>query len=317
MMKELKRHRKGLKSMQILYKNRSSHRFMLHLTSLTEAEFCLLLIHFDALWQAHHRHFDLQGKRRRIEKFSEHSSMSLKGSQDKLFFMLVYLKQNPTQDYQALAFSMSQGKVSQWHKVLLPLLERALERMRLLPARTPERLYLSLSLVAGQALYMDATERTVPRSVDWERQSHEYSGKKRAHTLKNLLVSDEHGRVLYLSATVEGSMHDKTLADEMELEFAPDAGLLLDLGFMGYKAEGAQVCLPVKKPRNGELTAYDKLYNQLLASLRVAVEHTIGAVKRIRIVKDKIRLHGQVARDQVMLIACGLQNLRIGHRNLS
>ena len=201
--------------------------------------------------------------------------------------------------------------------MLLPLLERALERMRLLPARTPERLYLSLSLVAGQALYMDATERTVPRSVDWERQSHEYSGKKRAHTLKNLLVSDEHGRVLYLSATVEGSMHDKALADEMELEFAPDAGLLLDLGFMGYNAEGALVCLPVKKPRNGELTAFDKLYNQLLASLRVAVEHTIGAVKRIRIVKDKIRLHGQVARDQVMLIACGLQNLRIGHRNLS
>ena len=277
----------------------------------------MLLLHFDALWQAYHRHFDLQGKRRRIEKFSEHRSMSLKGSADKLFFMLVYLKQNPTQDYQAFAFSMSQGKVSQWHKVLLPLLEGALERLRLLPARTPERLYLSLRLVAGQVLLLDATEREIPRSVDWERQRHEYSGKKHTHTVKNLLVSDERSRVLYLSATVEGSMHDKALADEMELEFVPGSGLLLDLGFVGYKAEGAQVCLPVKKPRNQELSAYDKLYNQLLASLRVVVEHTIAAVKRIRIVKEKIRLHGQHVRDQVMLIACGLHNLRIDYRNLS
>lgn len=303
--------------MQILYKNRSNYRFMLRLTSLTEAEFCLLLVHFDALWQDYHRHFDLQGKRRRIEKFSEHNAMSLKGSTDKLFFILVYLKQNPTQDYQALAFSMSQGKVSQWLKVLLPLLGRALERIKLLPARTPERLYLSLRLVAGQVLLMDATERAVPRSTDWERQSFEYSGKKHAHTVKNLLVSDEHSRVLYLSATVQGSMHDKALADEMELDFGQGRALLLDLGFVGYEPQGVQVCLPVKKPRKGELSGFDKMYNQLLASLRVKVEHVMAGVKRIRIVKDKIRLHGQQVRDRVMLIACGLHNLRIACRNLS
>ena len=277
----------------------------------------MLLLHFDALWQEYHRHFDLLGRSRRIEKFSEHGSMSLKGSADKLFFILVYLKQNPTQDYQAFTSSMSQGKVSQWLKVLLPLVERALDRMRLLPARTAGRLYLSLRLMAGQVLYMDATERCIPRSVDYERQRHEYSGKKHAHTAKNLLVSGEGGRVLYLSATVEGSLHDKALADEAELAFCPGQGLLLDLGFVGYQPEGAQVCLPVKRARNRELTDYDKLYNRLLASLRVKVEHVVAGVKRVRVAKDKARLHGGQIRDKIMSVACGLHNLRVDYRKLS
>lgn len=93
--------------MQVLERSQSNYRFMLSLTSLSEGEFCYLLVHFDALWQEQHRHFDLQGKRRRLDKFTEHGSMSLRGSADKLFFVLVYLKQNPTQQYQAFAFSMS------------------------------------------------------------------------------------------------------------------------------------------------------------------------------------------------------------------
>ncbi|CAN5920433.1 hypothetical protein BH24BAC1_BH24BAC1_35270 [soil metagenome] len=68
------------------------------------------MVHFDQVWQANHPYFDLQGKRRRIEKFSEHASTGLKGSAQKLFFVLVYLKENPTQVYHAALFSMSQGK---------------------------------------------------------------------------------------------------------------------------------------------------------------------------------------------------------------
>jgi len=212
---------------------------------------------------------------------------------------------------------MSQGKVSQWLKVLLPLLEKALQQLQMLPCREPDHLYLSLRLLAGQVLLMDATERQVPRSVDSERQKHEYSGKQGCHTYKNLLVSNQHNQILYLSPTVAGSMHDKALADEMELKFLPQQSLLLDLGFLGYQPQGAQTILPCKKPANGELSEYDKLYNRLLASIRVKVEHVMAGVKRIRIVKDIIRLIGEHIRDQVMLIACGLHNLPINHRNLS
>lgn len=298
-------------------KNTTNYRSLLSLTSLTAAEFFQLLEPFDALWQRYHAHHDLQGKKRRIEKFSEHASISLKGSLDKLFFVLVYLKQHPLQSYYGFTFAMSQSKVSQWLKVLLPLLEQALAKLRHLPCREPGHLYVSLRLLAGQVLWLDATERAVPRSVDWERQKYEYSGKQGCHTQKNLLVSDEQNRIWYLSPTVAGSIHDKALADEMELKFLPEHRLLLDLGFLGYQPEDAQTILPFKKPHYGKLSEYDKLYNRLLASLRVKVEHVLAGVKRIRIVKEKIRLQADLLRDKVMLIACGLHNLRMAHRNLS
>ena len=57
-------------------------------------------------------------------------------------------------------------------------------------------------------------------------------------------------------------------------------------------------------------------YNKLLASKRVSVEHMMAGVKRLRIVKDKIRFK-EIERDQAMLIACGLHNLRITYRKLS
>ena len=295
----------------------TDYRSLLSLTSLTTAEFFQLLEVFAELWQRYHAYYDLQGKRRRIEKFAEHGSMSLKGSLDKLFFVLVYLKQNPVQSYYGFTFAMSQSKVSQWLKVLLPLLEQALVKMRLLPCREPSHLYVSLRLLAGQVLWLDATERAVPRSVDGERQKYEYSGKKGYHTQKNLLLSEEQNRILYLSPTVAGSIHDKALADEMELAFLPEQSLLLDLGFVGYQPEGAKTILPFKKPYQGELSEYDKLYNRLLASIRVRVEHVLAGIKRIRIVKDKIRLQSRQLSDLVMLIACGLHNLRRAHRNLS
>jgi hypothetical protein len=297
--------------------SQTNYRFMLSLTSLKAEEFFELLPHFDLLWQRYHRQYDLQGRRRRIEKHTEHSSMSLSGSSIKLFFVLIYLKNNPLQCYQGLAFSMSQGKVSQWLRVLLPLLEETLRRARQLPSRTPGHLYLSLRLLAGQLLLMDATERAVPRAIDEERQQHEYSGKKGCHTNKNLLVASEKGQVLYLSPTVAGSLHDKVLADELELEFMPGQRLLMDLGFLGYQPRETRVFLPEKKPRKGQLSAKQKAFNQLLASLRVNVEHVIAGVKRLRIVKEKIRLKKDHIRDQAMLIACGLHNLRMAYRKLS
>ena len=129
-------------------------------------------------------------------------------------------------------------------------------------------------------------------------------------------MSNQHQQIFYLSPTVAGNMHDKTLADELELEFLPQQSLLLNLGLVGYQPEGAQTVLPFKKPAQEELSEYDKLYNRLLTSIRVKVEHVMAGMKRIRIVKDKIRLKGEQVRNQIMLIACGLHNFRLAHRNL-
>ena len=301
--------------MQTSERDQIDHRLILSLTSLEAAEFFEILPYFENEWNKYRSVYDLKGVARIISKSSEDSRCSLKGNVAKLLFVLVYLKNNPLQSYQGFTFKMSQGKVSQWLKILLPVWEKALAKMDLLPARDPDHLYLALQLIAGQAVYLDATERPVSRSVDAEKQQHEYSGKKKRHTNKNLIISSESGKVLYLSATVTGSMHDKALADEMELKFLPGQGILADSGFQGYEPEGGpELCLPVKKPRNGELSDYDKMYNKLLASLRVKVEHVIAGIKKLRIVKDQIKLKSDQSRDRVMLIAAALQNLRCDHR---
>jgi hypothetical protein len=64
------------------------------------------------------------------------------------------------------------------------------------------------------------------------------------------------------------------------------------------------------------LSVNQKAYNKLLASISVSVENVMAGVKRLSVVKDKIRLKRNQIRDQVMLIACGLHNLRIARRKL-
>ncbi len=212
---------------------------------------------------------------------------------------------------------MSQGKVSQWLKLLLPLLEKSLHRLKMLPQRTADQLYLSLKVLAEYFILLDGTERPIPRSVDYERQRFYYSGKKGEHTVKNNLIINKEKKVLFLSSTVEGSMHDKALADEMELLFPPEGVLMQDLGFLGYSPDKVKVVMPEKKPKNQELCDEDKAFNQLVSSMRVTVEHAISGIKRLRTVQEKIRLRIEEIHDKVMLIACGLHNLRIEYRNLS
>jgi len=59
------------------------------------------------------------------------------------------------------------------------------------------------------------------------------------------------------------------------------------------------------------LRVVDKLLNKLCSSVRIVVEHVIAGVKRLRIVKDLLRLTKDGVSDIVMEIACGLHNLRV------
>ena len=74
---------------------------------------------------------------------------------------------------------------------------------------------------------------------------------------------------------------------------------------------------PKKKPRGRELTAEEKVENRELSRVRVVIEHLISGAKRLRIVKDELRLKVKNIDDDVMEIACGLHNLRNSMRNPS
>ncbi|MFK7921624.1 MAG: transposase family protein [Bacteroidia bacterium] len=160
---------------------------------------------------------------------------------------------------------------------------------------------------------MDLTERIVPRRSGHSAQKAEYSGKKKQHTIKNLALSDPDGYVHFLSEAYEGSVHDKAIWDELTIApLAPD--LLAGLGFLGISKTQPNAILPDKKTRNRALTDEQKHINRIIASLRVRIEHAFAGIKRLKIIRNKIRLKCCSMRNQMMRITTALHNLRVQTR---
>ncbi|GAB6009688.1 transposase family protein [Dysgonomonas reticulitermitis] len=129
--------------------------------------------------------------------------------------------------------------------------------------------------------------------------------------MKNNLLCNAQKRILWLSKTFDGSVHDKKIADEQQVRFPAGITLWQDTGFMGHNPENVTVKMPTKKPKGKELTKEQKEENRKISSFRILVEHAIGGVKRCRIVKERLRCTIFGFDDTVMLIACGLHNFRI------
>lgn len=99
-----------------------------------------------------------QGGLRKNPAFKEHGNALLKGTAQKLFFLLVYLKNNPLQTFQAASFGLSQPKV--WHicRSLLSVFDQTLGGMGLLPCRDPGELARLLAGHRSQVFWLDGVE---------------------------------------------------------------------------------------------------------------------------------------------------------------
>lgn len=206
----------------------------LAVTSLTVPEFDLLLLPFTQALAAAAQ-VTGRGKARR-RKPGGGQKGKLPTPQAKLLFLLSYLKNYPTQTYHGLQFGLSQSKTNEYLQRLLPRLQQALTTLGCQPERAAKALAerLQASLAAGHAVVQDATERPRERPKEKELQRHFYSGKRKTHTDKNLLVGELDTRqVLYLSPTVEGKKHDKKLADEVAVPYPAGTVLHQDTGFQG------------------------------------------------------------------------------------
>jgi hypothetical protein len=124
-------------------------------------------------------------------------------------------------------------------------------------------------------------------------------------------VIDPTLQIVFLSATFEGRVHDKRIADYSAYPLPAGSHLLQDLGFLAFELDGVTMCEPIKKPRGGVLTPEQKAHNRALAKRRVRIEHVNSSVKRCRMVKDAIRLWRGAIRDLVIEVACGLHNFRL------
>jgi hypothetical protein len=167
---------------------------------------------------------------------------------DKLLFILVYHKTYPLQTMQGLHFEMSQSQTNEWLHRLLPVLQTALAELGMQPEREASALVESEQVAAEPADWLiDGTERRRQRPQAKAEQAKQYSGKKKAHTAKNLLiVNGQTKRVVYLSQTEPGKTHDKKVADNAGLTYPTGTTLGKDTGFQGYEPAGVATAQPKK-----------------------------------------------------------------------
>jgi hypothetical protein len=140
----------------------------LDFTSLTVEEFQILIPPFEAAFQAHMAVWCLDGTARTARRFSVYQTCPLATPEDRLFFLLTYLKTYTLQVVQRTpvrdVFGMGQSKANQWIHVLLPALLAALRDLGAAPTRSLTALARRLGVPEAAAVVAVSPEKPQPVS---------------------------------------------------------------------------------------------------------------------------------------------------------
>lgn len=124
---------------------------VLDLTTLTVDEFRQLVPPFEAAFQAHMGEWRLDGRPRTARQYATYKNCPLPTPEDRLLFILVYLKTYPLQVVQGRLFGMGQSKAHQWIHVLLVVLRATLRGLGDAPSRSVQELAQRLGVVEADA----------------------------------------------------------------------------------------------------------------------------------------------------------------------
>ncbi len=280
------------------------------LTGLTVREFENLL--GDFTWN--YKEYEAKQKPNRKRKIGGGAHGTLESMQDKFFYALFYLKTYPTFDVASFYVGFARSKACEWAHRLFPILEQTMKRKLVLPERKISDPQEFLRLFPSvKEVFIDGVERLKQRPKNKKHQKKTYSGKKKAHTRKSVIVADNKRRILVITKQKSGRRHDKRLADkESVFEKIPkEITVMIDTGFEGAQKAHSNIYMPKKKPRGRSLTLDEKEMNKLISSYRVIVEHAIGGLKRFRCMSEKLRNHKPFIDDTFILLSAGLWNYHL------
>jgi Helix-turn-helix of DDE superfamily endonuclease len=124
---------------------------VLDLTSLTLEEFRRLVPPFEAAFQAHMAQWRFDGRPRTARRYITYRHCPLPTPEDRLLFILTYLKTYPLQVVQGRLFGMDQSKANQWIHVLLVVLQATLRALGDAPSRSLQELAQRLGVTEAEA----------------------------------------------------------------------------------------------------------------------------------------------------------------------
>jgi hypothetical protein len=217
-------------------------------TSLTPDEFELLLPAFERTYLRKYLASKTKAGGMRKRKAGAGRKGSLSSIEQKLLFALVYQKSYPLQSVMGELFGMGQSQANEWIHCLLPILKQALDDLGYAPERDPKK-FKEKEQDRKDAVdsIIDGTERRRQRPKQAEKQALHYSGKKKIHSDKNIVIATvRKKRVSFLSQTYPGKTHDKNVADTEDISYPEHIRLHKDTGFQGYEPKVRKTYQPKK-----------------------------------------------------------------------
>ena len=232
---------------------------------------------------------------------------------DRLLMLLMYYRLYVTSTLLGFLFDLGQTNVLKDIRMLEPLVSEVLPLPKKIhrKARRLRTIDEIEELFPGFKAFLDATEQEIPRPKSKRKRKTHYSGKKKRHTVKTQITVNKAGLIIHKTRHARGSRHD----------YADNVSLGLDLGYDGVQKDypHLNVEAPFKRRSPGrgrrgfkakDLTSKQKAFNQKLRKERVIVEHTIGRLKKFRIMAHEFR-NRLKNYDITTSIVCGLTNFRM------
>ena len=292
-----------------------NNRLMKSLTGVSIGEFEILGVTFEKVV---YEYFASRKRQRPVGRGGRKGALT--NSKEKLFYILFYLKTYPTFDLAGFIFGVTKRRSWQWFKDLMPLLEKALGRSVEMPKRKISTMEEFLEAFPdAKDLFIDGTERRVQRPKKGKNQRKRYSGKKKMFSRKNMIISDKNRKILFISPSKDGRMHDFTqLKKNQILEHIPrKTNIWVDKGYQGIKKavkNDNTIYIPHKKTKNKPLTDDQKTENSIMSSFRVVVEHAINGIKRFGAISGIYR--NKKGQDDSMIYTCaGLWNFHLQYKS--
>jgi hypothetical protein len=320
-------------------------------TGMSLHRFEALLPEFERVWAER----EAQRKARVVKTGAERKRASGGGAQfstevaERLLMLLVYYRVYVTQEFLTLLFDVEDKAtisraIAQMRPVLeavLPVPERARATALSLAEQETERRGERAGHPRGRrignvadfvreypelSILIDGTEQPKQRPQDKQKRKDHYSGKKKRHTLKQILTTTPGGLILDQSRAVGGRCHDFRAFKEHVAEGAPGAALVAsferlrvvcttDSGFTGIEKLSLPCTTRVvaRARRNHPLSPEQEVLNRVRSRERIRVEHAIGHRKRYRVASEVYR-NRDGDYDGAMDVVAGLVNLRVYDR---
>lgn len=258
------------------------------LTGLTNDEFLIIIKKLKPLWD----------KKYEKKKKVSGRPQGLINIENYLLCLLLYYRSYTSQLFIGFIFKIDDSTVSRGISKLEPLLVKVchIKKSR------------SLSQEELKTLIVDAIEQEINRPK--KRQKKYYSGKKKRHTIKTEIQITSTGRIVNISKSVGGSMHDFKLRKKSK-PIPKNSRVLGDSGYQGLQHIHKKAKIPIKKPKGKELDELSKRYNKVLSKKRIYVEHKIGELKRFNILKYRYK-NSKNKYGIKMNIVSGLVNMKNG-----